>query len=117
MSTFSHDLADHIMTLVPYWRVCCDEAWALGDDHLIGIGVERNYGGQVMVLPWSEDTRQQLTRFREQLAPRLKRIVVVVDDREPEDLEAISAMLTPITMLPWSRRTELARFVIKDTPD
>ena len=116
MSTFGQELFTHITTVVPYWRVC-DEAWLLGDDHLTGIGVLRNYAGQVMVLPWCDDTRQQLARFRELLEPLLKRIVVVVDDRQPEDLEAISAMLTPIAVLPWSRRTELARFIIKDTSD
>jgi hypothetical protein len=114
--TFGKELFEHITTVVPYWRVC-DEAWPLAGDHLTGIGVLRNYGGQVMVLPWSVDTRRQLTRFRKLLDPLSKRIIVVVDDREPEDLETISAMLTPITVLPWSRRNELARFVIKDTSD
>ncbi len=70
-----------------------------------------------MVLAWNEDARRQLTRFRELLEPLLERIVVVVDDREPEELEAISAMLTPIVVLPWSRRAELASFVIKDASD
>jgi hypothetical protein len=114
--TFGQELFEYITTVVPYWRVS-DEAWPLADDYLTGIGVLRNYGGQVMVLPWSEDTRRQLMRFRELLEPLLKQIVVVVDDREPEDLEAIPALLSPITVLPWSRRTELARFVIKDTSD
>ena len=59
----------------------------------------------------------QLARFRELLGPLSKRIVVVVDDREVEDLEAISAVLAPIAVLPWSRRAELARFIIKDTSD
>ena len=114
--TFGQELFEHITTVVPYWRVC-DEAWALADDHLTGIGVLRNYGGQVMVLPWSQNTRRQLARFREQLGPLSKRIIVVVDDREPEDMEAISTMLTPITVLPWSRRDELASFVVKDSSD
>jgi hypothetical protein len=116
VSTFGQELFKHITTVVPYWRAC-DEAWPLADDHLTGIGVLRNYGGQVMVLPWSEDTRRQLVRLRELLEPISKRIIVVVDDREPEDVEAISAMLTPIVVLPWSGRSELAKFVIKDSPD
>jgi hypothetical protein len=114
--TFGQELFKHITTVVPYWRVC-DEAWLLGGDHLTGIGVLRNYGGQVMVLPWSEDARAQLARFRELLEPVLTRVVVVVDDRESEDLDEISAMLTPIAVLPWSRRTELARFIVNDIPD
>ncbi|MBV8530016.1 MAG: hypothetical protein JO104_01760 [Candidatus Eremiobacteraeota bacterium] len=95
-----------------------DEAWSVGSDHLTGIGVLRNYGGQVMVMPWCEDTRAQLTRLREVpglLAPA--RIIVVVDDRETEDLEDISAFVTPIPVLPWSRRAELASLVIEDNAD
>lgn len=116
MSTFGQELFKYIATVVPYWRVC-DEGWPLADDYLTGIGVLRNYGGQVMVLPWNEDARQQLARFRELLGSLSKRIVVVVDDREVDDLEAILAILSPIAVLPWSRRTELARFIIKDASD
>ncbi len=116
VSTFGQELFRYITTVIPYWRVC-DEGWPLANDYLTGIGVLRNYGGQVMVLPWNEDARSQLTRFRELLEPLLKRIVVVVDDREPEDLQAISAVLAPIAVLPWSRRAELASFIIKDTSD
>jgi hypothetical protein len=119
MAGFVSTLFQYINTVVPYWRVC-DEAWPLGplgDNQLIGIGVLRNYGGEVMVLPWNQDTRRQLACFRELLEPLLKRIIVVVDDREREDLEAISAILAPITVLPWSRRAELASFIIKDTLD
>jgi len=112
--TFGQELFEYITTVVPDWRVC-DEAWPLADDYLTGIGVLRNYDGQVMVLPWNEDAGKQLARFRELLEPLLKRVVVVVDDRDVQDMEAISAMLTPIVVLPWSRRTELARFVTKDT--
>ena len=115
MPTFGQELFKHITTVVPYWRVC-DEAWLLGGDHLTGIGVLRNYGGQVMVLHGTK-TLAQLARFRELLEPLLTRIVVVVDDRESEDLEAISAMLSPIAVLPWSRRTELARFIVNDISD
>jgi hypothetical protein len=116
---FVRELFEYLTTLVPYWRVC-DEAWPIigaGDRHLTGIGVLRNYGGQVMVMPWNEDTRQQLAWFRESLDPLLDQVVVVVDDREPEDLEGISAMGTAVTVLPWSRRAELVAFVIKDRPD
>jgi len=37
--------------LVPYWRIC-DKAWHIGENiYLAGIGVERNYGGQLLVIP------------------------------------------------------------------
>lgn len=114
--TFGSELFEYITTVVPHWRVC-DEAWAIASDHLTGIGVLRNYGGQVMVMPWDEHTHRQLVGFRGLLGPLLKRIVVVVDDREAEDSEVVPAILAPIAVLPWSRRSELAAFVIKDAPD
>jgi hypothetical protein len=46
-----------------------------------------------------------------------KRIVVVVDDRESEDLEAISAKVLSIAMVLWSRRSELVTFLIEDATD
>jgi hypothetical protein len=117
VATFGQELFKYIKTVVPYWRVC-DEAWLLAnDDYLTGIGVLRNYGGEVMVMPWGEHTRDQIARFRELLKPFLKRIVVVIDDRAPKDVEAISAMLAPIAVLRWSHRSELAAFVIKDSAD
>jgi hypothetical protein len=115
-SRFGQELFEYLTTLVPYWRVS-DEAWPLEKDHIRGIGVLRNYGGAVMVMPWNDDTRAQLARFREHLDPLLKRIVVVVDDREIADWGAASATLAPIALLPWSRRNQLASFVIKDTAD
>lgn len=40
---------------VPRWRLS-DEAWNLGDNkYLTGIGVQRNNGGQLMVVLWPED--------------------------------------------------------------
>lgn len=116
MRTFSSELFEYITTVVPYWRVC-DEAWPLANDHLTGIGVERNWGGQVMVMPWDQDTRRQLVPLGDRPESVLKRIIVVVDDREPEDTEAIAALLTPIAVLRWSRRSELAAFLIKNAPD
>jgi hypothetical protein len=116
MATFEQDLYNYVETLVPYWRVC-DEAWPLGEDNLVGIGVLRNYGGQVMVLPWNQNTSDQLRRLREQLEPFLKHIIVVVPDCESEELEAIDASVAPVEILLWSRRTDLANFVIKDSPD
>ena len=48
--SFGSLVFEHLKTLVPFWRVC-DEAWLLGNDYLVGIGVERNYGGQLLVVP------------------------------------------------------------------
>jgi hypothetical protein len=116
--TFGQDLFAYIATLVPHWRVG-DEAWPIGgnDNHITGIGVERNYGGQVLVIAWDENVRRQLARFHKDLEPLFKRIVVVVDDRKSADLDAIERTCTPITVLPWSRRVELAGTVIQDTAD
>jgi hypothetical protein len=116
MRSFKSELFEYVTTVVPYWRVC-DEAWPIGGDHLTGIGVLRNYGGQVMVMPWGHDTRLQLSSFRELLGPFMKQIIVVIDDREHEGAEAAVAELAPIVVLPWSRRSELAAFIIKDAPD
>ncbi|HXO17918.1 MAG TPA: hypothetical protein VN909_07080 [Candidatus Dormibacteraeota bacterium] len=116
MSAFSQEVFTYITTVVPYWRVN-DEAWSLESDYLTGIGVERNYGGQVMVMPWGEDTGSQLARFHDRLAPLAKRIIVVVDDREVDDVNRVAAMVTPIAVLAWSRRAELASVIIKDSAD
>jgi hypothetical protein len=115
---FGQELFAYITTLVPYWRVC-DEAWALdeGDDHLTGIGVLRNYGGQVLIVPWDDSACGQLAHVHKRLKTFFDRIMVVVDDRKSEDLEAIRAICSPIVVLPWSRRAELAAFVVKDTVD
>ncbi|HEY2476922.1 MAG TPA: hypothetical protein VGI19_19225 [Candidatus Cybelea sp.] len=115
-STFGSELFAYLTTVVPSWRVC-DEAWPIASDHLTGIGVKRNYGGQVMVMPWGEETSRQLARFREMLGPLSKRIVVVADDRESGDTQPISVAVTPIAVILWSRPSELAAFVIKETPD
>ena len=77
----------------------------------------RNYGGQVMVMPWNRDTWSQLSRLRDQLEPLWKRIVVVVDDRETKDIAPVSAVITPIAAIPWSLRGELAAFIVKDAPN
>jgi hypothetical protein len=116
MRTFGSELFEYVTTVVPYWRVC-DEAWPLANDHLTGIGVERNSAGQVMVMGWNEDTRRQLASLGDLPESFLKRIVVVVDDRESQDAEAIVAMLAPIAVLLWSHRSELAAFIKKDATD
>jgi hypothetical protein len=51
--SFGVSVFEYLKTLVPQWRLC-DEAWLLGEDHLVGIGLERNYGGQLMVVPWPD---------------------------------------------------------------
>jgi hypothetical protein len=114
--SFGSELFEYITTIVSYWRVC-DEAWLIGSDHLTGIGVSRNYGGQAMVMTWDQDTSCQLSGLRDQLGPFLKRIVVVVDDRETEDIAPVSPVTLPIAVIPRSRRGELAAFIVKDAPD
>lgn len=116
MRTFSQEVFEYLTTLVPYWRVS-DEGWPLGEDdhYLTGIGVERNFGGQVMVVPWDDDSRQQLGDFAKSLGPLTERIIAMIDDREPQDMESIAATISPIAMLPWSRRSEIATFIVKDT--
>lgn len=114
--TFGSELFEYITNLIPYWRVS-DEAWSVASGHLTGVGVERNLGGQVMVMAWNQDTSRKLASVGDLPESFLKRIVVVVDDRESADTGAIAALLTPIAVLPWSRRSELATFVVKEAPD
>lgn len=102
--------------MVPYWRVS-DDAWNLGEDsYLTGIGVLRNYGGDVIVIPWEEDRHQELLRLlRADSGVDLQRVTVVIDDRT-EAWQVIAEELAPITVLPWSRRDELIQRILKDKP-
>lgn len=113
MPTPIRELFEYIATIVPYWRVS-DEAWPLKGEYLTGKGVLRNDGGQVMVMVWNDDTRRQLARLREMLGDLSSRIVVIVDDEGVEDLDGIAATVRPIAVLPWSRKANLASFIIKD---
>lgn len=111
MGTFRRELFEHITTVVPQWRVN-DEAWLVGNDYLTGIRVLRNCGGQVMILPWDDRTREQLAHLREVLKPFLNRITVVVDDRSTGHMEDVSKMLDPIAVVSWSAssRTQAFRY-------
>jgi hypothetical protein len=126
MAGFGREVWDYVSTLVPYWRLS-DEAWSLDsawppepDSHLIGIGVLRNYGGDVIVIPWDENDGRQRSSIRkanELLDPnRLRRVVVIVDDCSTIDLVNVAKKVAPIAVLPWSLRNELSQIVIKDEP-
>lgn len=104
---------------MPYWRVT-DEAWPLGEEsesrYLNGIGVLRNYGGQVMVVPGEESPLETLRSILERKSFDTQRVIVVVDDRDGQDWHDVAARVSPVRVLPWSRRDELTRFVLKDEP-
>jgi hypothetical protein len=117
MATFSSEVFNFIKTLVPYWRVS-DDAWRLADgSYLTGIGVLRNFGGSVMVIPWDKDRHQQLAalRFSTESLP-FDRVIIVVDDRIEAAWERIADDLSPFTVSPWSRRNELAGCLANDRP-
>ncbi len=117
MSDFGRELFEYMTSLVPFWRVS-DDAWNLGGDaFLAGIEVLRNYGGEVMVIPWDEERREELIGLRH-LATRidLQRVVVVVDDRTAAAWQEIEKDLAPIVVLPWSRRIDLTATLVKDIP-
>lgn len=119
MSSFGSELFTYITTLVPYWRVN-DEAWPLDAEseppYLSGIGVLRNYGGQVMVVPGEDSSLETLSSILERKPFDAPRVIVVVDDRDGQDWHNIAARVSPVRVLPWSRRDELRGFVIKDEP-
>jgi hypothetical protein len=118
MSEFSKLVFDYLQTLVPNWRLC-DEAWPVGDEHLIGIGVERNYGGQVLVVTLSDgdsSPHPSWPNIDDQLKAHGKaanRVVVVLDDRNND---AYVRGQTPFVEIPWSGRERLTDYITKDEP-
>jgi hypothetical protein len=109
---------DYLKTVVPFWRLC-DEAWALGEDHLVGIGVLRNYGGQLMVVLQSDGWSKPHPAWPN-IEPALEaagysrdRIVVVVDDRSGVP-EVRQTMQFPQVL--WSERERLKDYLVKDEP-
>ena len=116
MAGFGTEVFQYLTTLVPSWRVC-DEAWYVADDcYLAGIGVLRNHGGQVLLIPWEECRRKELLGLRDGRHIQLDRVVVVVDDRSESRWATIRDDLAPMAVVPWSRRGELALTIIKDQP-
>lgn len=120
--TFGQEVCEYILTLVPYWRVST-EAWKLSDDnYLVGIGVLRNYGGDLMVSTLrspDEDDAEQLRRIASGKLTlqcgAIGNILVVYDDlRNPRP--DCFALGDTYPMLPWSSANELSRYVIRDTP-
>lgn len=119
---FEQRVYDRIVRLVPYWRVSMD-AWSLSDNaHLAGIGVLRNYGGDLMVLAIdsSEDTRigRLAAVLRGELALRNGRIenILVVFDDSVLRFEELPPALGQLNLLPWSSAMVLPRYVVKDNP-
>jgi hypothetical protein len=118
-ATFGQNVFAFLTTIVPYWRMC-DDAWLLSDEsHLRGIGVLRNYGGDVLIIPWSKDPELlrclQLPRMGNAL-PDYDRRIVVVDDRSGERWDHVEKGIFPIAVIPWSDRSRLSEFVISDAP-
>jgi hypothetical protein len=116
--SFGGIVFDYLKTAVPYWRLS-DEAWSLGDEHLIGIGVLRNYGGQLMVVPWSDGGSMPHPSWPD-VGPALDaagipldRVIVVIDDR---DGDGPSRRPTPFVEITWSQREQLKEYVVKDQP-
>jgi hypothetical protein len=80
---------------------------------LAGIGVLRNYGGEVLVVPCSGAIPPNIAlrghgRFDEHHR------IVVFDDRDAVGWDHIAAAITLIGIVPWSQRERLAEFVIND---
>jgi hypothetical protein len=118
-ATLGQELFVYLATIVPYWRVS-DDAWLLYDEaHLCGIGVLRSYGGDVLVIPWSEDPELlrclRLPRMGSAL-PDYDRRIVIVDDRKGEHWELVEKRISPVPVIPWSDRPRLSEYVIRDAP-
>jgi hypothetical protein len=114
--SFGRILFAYLTTLVPDWRVS-DEAWSLDDDsHLCGFGVQRNLGGELLVVPWSDTpdvTVPLAMMLTGEYVVDASSVVVVVDDREDEAWEIVARRLSPARVVPWSNRQKLAEFAIK----
>jgi hypothetical protein len=117
--TFPRMLFSYVATLVPYWRVC-DDAWSLADgSHLLGIVVQRNYGGETIVVIWDPTDPTLVNKLthgiRDQIARDPTRCVVVLDDRNGELAEDVRQRIAPVDVVTWSERIRLGQYVIKDT--
>jgi len=119
VASFRQELFAYITSIVPFWRVT-DDAWLLcNESHVSGIGVLRNYGGDVLVVPWSDDPELarslQLPRMANEL-PDIDRRIVVVDDRSGERTDLLGQRISPIPVILWSERSRLSDFVIMGAP-
>jgi hypothetical protein len=112
------NLFQFITSIVPYWRVS-DECWHLSDEAVFcGIGVHRNYGGQVMVRAWSRELEHELANLGASLEPLLNRIVIIViDDADADHLSAVESAFAPILVLQWSHRESLRNILVNDSLD
>lgn len=119
---FGQRVYERIVRLVPYWRAST-EAWLLSDDsYLVGIGVLRNYGGDLMVITIDsledEVIGQLVALLQGKLSledRKLENILIVVDD-SILGFDDLPAALGRLESLRWSSAAALARYVIRDEP-
>ncbi len=117
--TFSRQVFEFLKTVVPFWRIS-DEARLLSDGtYLVGIGVERNYGGQILVLPISQGDpieRVQPVVLPYTLNGRLDTgpCLVVLENSNGRYYEELSALVRPVKVLLWSERHELQKYVLQN---
>ena len=108
---------EYLASIVPYWRVS-DDAWPLTDgSHLAGIGVLRNYGGGLLVVPCElDDPGFAETARRLQLAadsPVASRVIAMADDRSSEAWTTLREQLAASAsgLIRWTERDKLKNFV------
>lgn len=119
---FGQRVYDRIVRLVPYWRAST-EAWLLSDDsYLVGIGVLRNYGGDLMVVDVdsldNDSIRQLVGLARGDLSLQvgsLSNILLMLDD-SALTVDDLPPLLGQFERLLWSSAESLAQYVISDEP-
>lgn len=119
---FGQHVYERIVRLVPYWRAST-EAWRLSDDsYLVGIGVLRNYGGDLMVItidsPGYEAVGQLCALLRGELSltnGRLENILVLIDDRLI-GFDELPPELGRLECMRWSSAADLEQYVTRDAP-
>lgn len=120
---FGQRAYERIVRLVPYWRAST-EAWRLSNDsYLVGIGVLRNYGGDLMVITIDslddEAIGQLLALLQRDISlehGRIENIFVLVDDALI-GFDELPATLGRLDRLRWSDAEALVKYVTKDEPE
>lgn len=122
-ATFGQRVFDRLARIVPYWRVS-DDAWALSDDsHLCGLGVLRNYGGALLVVPvdsGGDNAIAQLSALSQGNISfeygRIGNVLVLINDGV-YPLGMLQPSIRQFACLAWSAKDEsLAQHIIKDKP-
>jgi hypothetical protein len=119
---FGQRVYDRIVRLVPCWRASTD-AWSLSDgSHLVGIGVLRNYGGDLLVITIDSREDETIGQLVAVLGGdlslrngRIENVLVVFDDSVLR-FEELPRTLWQLERLPWSSAASLALYIIKDNP-